>query len=98
MNAALLGWLMAAPDGPDETLILEDFLQRPAWHQHAACRNQGVTAFFSGTSANIDRARAICRDCSVRTTCFQYALSDDSLEGVWAGTTAKERRLMRRGR
>jgi hypothetical protein len=29
VNEALLQWLMSAPDGPDEQLTLEDFLQRP---------------------------------------------------------------------
>ncbi len=96
MNAALLGWLMAAPDGPDETLILEDFLARPAWHSEAACRGMGAMFFMKGTVPT--STRAICHTCPVQAPCLQYAMSDPDLEGVWAGTTAKERRAMRHGR
>jgi len=93
----LLQWCMTAPDTPDERLTLEDFLQRPAWQQDAACRGQGVKAIFSGSSADIDRARAACHACAVQAPCLQYAMADPDLEGVWAGTTAKERRVMLRG-
>jgi len=97
VNGALLDWLMA-PDAPDEQLVLEDFLQRPAWHQDAACRGEGVRAFFSGVHVDIQRARAVCRECPVQAPCLQYAMGDADLEGVWAALTAKERRAMRRAR
>jgi WhiB family redox-sensing transcriptional regulator len=96
---ALTAWLMTpeAPGAP-ELPTLEDFLQRPQWHQEAACAGAGVKAFFSGTHVDIQRARGVCRECPVQAPCLQYALGDPDLEGVWAGTTAKERRVMRRGR
>jgi hypothetical protein len=75
VNEALLQWLMSAPDGPDERLTLEDFLQRPAWQRDAACPGVGVKVFFSGASADIDRARAARRECPVAVACLQYALS-----------------------
>ncbi len=89
---------MTAPDGADEQLTLEDFLRRPAWQREAACRSQGTRTWFSGTSPDIERARAVCHACPVQAPCLQYAMSEADLEGVWAGTTAKERRQMRRGR
>ena len=42
--------------------------------------------------------RTVCRECPVQAPCLQPAMADSDLEGVWAGTTAKERRQMRRAR
>src|SRR6202162_5338613 len=36
----LTEWLMSAPNAPVIPLTLEDLVQRPAWHQEAACRGQ----------------------------------------------------------
>ncbi len=98
MNEALIGWLMTAPDAPDERLELDDFLRRPEWHQDGACRGQGTRAFFSTTPENLERARAVCGGCAVRDECYQYAMSDPDLLGMWAGFTEKERRELRRAR
>jgi len=98
MYEALVQWLMSAPDGPDEQLTLEDFLRRPEWQQDAACRGQGVRAWFSGASPELDRARAVCAGCPVRDECHRYAMADPNLEGVWAGFTQQERRGLRRSR
>jgi len=38
VNEALVGWLMTAPDTPDERLTIEEFLARPSWHARALCR------------------------------------------------------------
>jgi WhiB family redox-sensing transcriptional regulator len=98
VNEALLQWLMSAPNGPDDQLTLEDFLQRPAWQRNAACAGGGVKAFFAGASADIDHARAVCHTCPVQAACLQYPLGDDTLAGVLAGTTERERRELRRAR
>jgi WhiB family transcriptional regulator, redox-sensing transcriptional regulator len=97
VNEALVGWLMTAPDAPDEPLTLEDWLRRPACHQRAACRSV-ATRTFSVAPDNLERARAVCAGCPVRDECYQFAMSDPDLMGVWAGFTAKERRELRRGR
>jgi WhiB family redox-sensing transcriptional regulator len=34
----------------------------------------------------------------VRAECLDYALSDESLTGLWGGTTDMERRMIRRRR
>jgi WhiB family redox-sensing transcriptional regulator len=96
VNEALVQWLMSAPDGPDERLTLEDFLQRPAWHQEAACAGQTDLFFVKGTPPT--RTRQICGGCPVREECLAYALADPELVGLWGGTTERERRELRRQR
>ena len=44
-----------------------------------------------------ERAKAICRGCAVRTQCLQHALAAEDF-GVWGGTTASEREVLRAGR
>ena len=77
---------------PDEALTLEDFLCRPKWHQRAACRWVGARVFFSLAPDNLQQARAICGGCPVRDECYEFAMGDPDLMGVWAGFMAKERR------
>jgi WhiB family transcriptional regulator, redox-sensing transcriptional regulator len=94
VNDALVSWLMT-PGAVDEPVTLEDFLHRPRWHAEALCR--GLTGiFFSAAPANLARARAICEACPVRQKCFDYAMADPDLMGLWGGFTEKERRAMRR--
>jgi WhiB family redox-sensing transcriptional regulator len=95
MNPALTTWLMA-PEVLDEPLVLEDFLQRPAWRRRAACKGQRTDAFFPGRGQSTHAAKAVCVGCAVRQDCLEYALADPDLDGVWAGLTTKERRVMRR--
>jgi len=83
------------PEASETAVTLEDFLRRPEWHQDAACRGQVVRAWFSGAPDNLERARAVCGGCPVREQCYQYAMDDPDLEGVWAGFTAKDRREIR---
>jgi len=41
-------------------------------------------------------AIALCSSCWVKERCLSYALSNNETIGVWGGTTARERRLMKR--
>jgi WhiB family redox-sensing transcriptional regulator len=98
MDEALTRWLML-PDAPDTPVTLEDFLQRPDWHRRAACRGEDVAAFTVDVGRQYDDGtRRLCAGCQVRRECLKTALADDSLQGMWAGTTPVERRQMRRGR
>jgi WhiB family redox-sensing transcriptional regulator len=42
--------------------------------------------------------RELCATCPVRVECLEYALADESLTGLWGGTTDTERRMIRRRR
>jgi WhiB family transcriptional regulator, redox-sensing transcriptional regulator len=97
MNRAEILWAMT-PDAPDVPLTIEELVGRPDWHQQAACQDSGVRSFFSDAPAHLEVASAVCAGCPVRQECHDTAMADPSLEGVWAGFTAKERREMRRSR
>lgn len=98
VNDAVVAWMMSPGHG--EVLpSLEDFLQRPAWHQRAACRGEGTETFVIPHGAQYEpRARELCAGCPVRPECLEVALADSELVGMWGGSTPTERRAMRRGR
>jgi WhiB family redox-sensing transcriptional regulator len=98
MNEALMLWLMTPEATESAKLVLEDFLERPAWHQDAACRGLGPKEWFTGAPEYVERARAVCRGCVVQAECAEFAMADPDLTGVWAGMTATERRELRGGR
>lgn len=67
------------------------------WRQQAACKGK-TSPFFSRDVEDLAQARRLCAGCSVRDECFEYAMSDRNLQGVWAGLTARERRELGWGR
>jgi hypothetical protein len=54
----------------------------------------GICVIEAGTHGG--RAGASCAGCPVREDCLAFALEHEDLVGVWGGTTAEERREMRR--
>ena len=42
--------------------------------------------FFSDEDLDIARAKAICRTCTLRATCFERAITRNEAYGVWGGT------------
>lgn len=41
-------------------------------------------------------AKAVCRACTLRVPCLEYALDEQVAFGIWGATTPRERRDMRR--
>jgi WhiB family redox-sensing transcriptional regulator len=72
-------------------------VDRPEWMDHGACVGANADLFFPprGTTAPIKEAKAICADCPVRHDCLEWAIDHHEVHGVWGGTSAKERRVMR---
>ena len=68
------------------------------WHQKAACRGRGPADFVRGPKSDYGNIRELCETCPVRPECLEYALADESLTGLWGGTTDTERRMIRRRR
>lgn len=97
MNEALIGWLMT-PEASATAVTLEEMLRRPDWHQRAACRGVGPSDYVRGPRGNYEAVRGLCGDCSVRQECLEAALANDSLVGLWGGTTELERKELRRAR
>jgi WhiB family transcriptional regulator, redox-sensing transcriptional regulator len=70
------------------------------WWSLAACQSADPDLFFpiSGSGpgrAQVERAKAVCAGCAVRSDCLRYALAAGPLQGVWGGLTEEERRLLR---
>ena len=91
---ALTQWLMTNCNEDEPSL--EALLRRPQWHQRAACRGMGHTAFM-GRRREQYAGRELCCRCPVRRECLEFALADTELVGLWGGTTELDRRRMRRG-
>ena len=70
MNEALTDLLMMAPGAP-ELPTLEDWLQRPAWHQDAACGGMGHGSFVRSDKADYGTTRELCEGCPVRQECLE---------------------------
>lgn len=76
---------------------LEALLARPAWQREAACRGK-TDIMYPHHSRPAPEAVSLCDACPVRDVCLETALADNEQEGVWGGTTEKERRRMQRDR
>ena len=88
---------MAGPD-PHDLPDLASLLNRPEWMAEAVCQGMDVEVFVPPLGGSgPGRAKAVCGCCSVREPCLAFALADVELAGVWGGTTARERRVMRGG-
>jgi WhiB family transcriptional regulator, redox-sensing transcriptional regulator len=66
------------------------------WLQQAACKGK-TGSFFSKHPNDLAFARELCASCPVRDECFEHAMSDLNLHGVWAGLTSEQRRELRWG-
>jgi WhiB family transcriptional regulator, redox-sensing transcriptional regulator len=72
-----------------------------SWRNEALCRDTDPDLFFPvGTTgpalAQIENAKAVCRQCPVQTACLEFALSTNQDTGIWGGTSEEERRKLRR--
>ena len=65
----------------------------------AACSEVGVDFFFPDSreqeSEAVKTAIKICSTCPLYSKCLEYSLAV-KVEGIWAGTTENERKIMRR--
>jgi WhiB family transcriptional regulator, redox-sensing transcriptional regulator len=77
--------------------LLEQLIDRPAWHARAACRGMGTELFFPADHLALSAARRICAGCPVLAECQQFAVSVPSLKGIWAGTSERSRARARKG-
>jgi len=77
------------------TLIASFIPPRPAWADDAACIEHPTVNFHPGRGESTAPARAVCATCLVRPECLTYALEEGMDDGVWGGTTGKDRRAIK---
>jgi len=77
------------------------------WQSEAECRGTASNMFFPPSSLSADElyqvnqiALEICKACSVREECLEFAVENPSLvlAGTWGGKTDKQLRALRRRR
>jgi WhiB family redox-sensing transcriptional regulator len=74
----------------------------PLWRDRAACLGADPELFFpeKGEWAKAERAKQVCRGCSVQRACLHEALHGPQAAGdevgIFGGTTPRERRGLRR--
>lgn len=66
------------------------------WRDRAACQDAPSDLFFPEQGESYAQARAICAGCPVLAPCLAYALRTRQPEGMWGGTTPRERGRLRR--
>jgi len=69
-----------------------------AWHDLAACRGLSLELFYPQDDDAIAAAKAVCAACEVEDKCLEHALAVREKEGIWGGTTERERRSIIRRR
>lgn len=71
------------------------------WRRLAACRGIDADIFYpeaDDDDGDAEAAKAICAECPVRQACLEHALAHREREGIWGGTTERERRRILRQR
>lgn len=68
------------------------------WQDFANCTGVDPDLFFPGRGESTREAKAVCRGCSVRADCLEYALANGEKFGIWGGMSERERRKVRRNR
>jgi WhiB family transcriptional regulator, redox-sensing transcriptional regulator len=67
-----------------------------SWLALRKCRDMPVKTFFPSDAAGVELARRICVGCPVRERCLEYALANRIDQGVWGGTSERQRRRLQR--
>ena len=62
------------------------------WMALGKCRDMDPALFFPSDEAGVRAAQRICAVCPVKIPCLEYSLVNRMDEGVWGGTSEKERR------
>jgi len=75
-------------------------IKAPYFDGSQVCAQVDPELFFPETPAdsiiNMRFIRPICGSCAFKDPCLDYALNDPELQGVWAGTTVRDRQILRR--
>ena len=69
------------------------------WFKEASCRGGDVNIFFplaeGDCKPKYKPALLVCKNCSVKTECLDYAVRTNQRDGVWGMTTPHQRKMER---
>jgi WhiB family transcriptional regulator, redox-sensing transcriptional regulator len=69
-----------------------------AWQRKANCLGVDPELFFPERGASTREAKEVCRGCTVKDDCLEFALDSSEKFGIWGGLSERERRKVRRSR
>jgi WhiB family transcriptional regulator, redox-sensing transcriptional regulator len=69
-----------------------------SWQDFANCKGADPDLFFPERGASTRQAKSICRECSVRAECLEFAIVSSEKFGIWGGMSERERRKIRKER
>ncbi len=85
------------PDlSPLERLLVTIDTDRPRWHLDAACRGMTADLFYPARGESTAEATSVCQGCPVQGECLAAAVGRNERFGIWGGTSARQRRPLRR--
>lgn len=62
-----------------------------SWRSQGSCQWVDPELFFPVKGGSALAAKRICSQCSVRVQCLEYALRTPRIDGIWGGTSERER-------
>ena len=68
------------------------------WMARGKCHDLPRETFYPDSSVGVARARRICARCPVRETCLEYALNHHIADGIWGGTSERQRSRLQQER
>lgn len=64
------------------------------WQDDALCAETDPEAFFPEKGGSTREAKRVCRSCTVRAECLEYALEHGERFGIFGGLSERERRRL----
>jgi len=64
------------------------------WRDEALCRQTDPELFFPGKGESCEPAKRVCGRCPVLAECLRHALDHGENDGVWGGTSPRQRRAL----
>ena len=68
------------------------------WQDAANCKGANADLFFPERGASTRTAKGICRECTVRDECLEFAIVSSEKFGIWGQMSERERRKIRKER
>ena len=66
------------------------------WQDAALCAQADPEQWFPEKGGSTLWAKRVCRMCTVKSECLEYALEHEIRYGIWGGMSERERRVLRR--
>ena len=68
------------------------------WRASANCAGLDTELFFPDRGGVENVIKKICKNCSVKVECAEFAISIPEIMGYWGGTNERQRQKIRKSR